>query len=34
MNQIFLIGSAGVFAGFEDGNYARWGFRVGININN
>ncbi|MCG8582692.1 MAG: DUF5686 and carboxypeptidase regulatory-like domain-containing protein [Bacteroidales bacterium] len=33
MNQIFLIGSAGVFAGFEDGSYARWGFRVGININ-
>ncbi|TRX64238.1 DUF5686 and carboxypeptidase regulatory-like domain-containing protein [Carboxylicivirga sp. M1479] len=33
MNQIFLIGSAGVFVGFEDGNYARWGFRVGININ-
>jgi len=32
MNQIFLIGSAGVFAGFEDGSYARWGFRVGINI--
>ncbi|MBK3518293.1 DUF5686 and carboxypeptidase regulatory-like domain-containing protein [Carboxylicivirga marina] len=33
MNQIFLIGSAGVFAGFEDGSYARWGFRLGININ-
>jgi len=33
MNQIFLIGSAGVFAGFEDGNYAQWGFRIGININ-
>ncbi len=33
MNQIFLIGSAGVFAGFEDGSYARWGFRVGIDIN-
>lgn len=32
MNQIFLIGSAGIFAGFEDGSYARWGFRVGINI--
>ncbi|WP_439182708.1 DUF5686 and carboxypeptidase regulatory-like domain-containing protein [Carboxylicivirga taeanensis] len=34
MNQIFLIGSAGIFAGFEDGSYARWGVRVGININN
>jgi hypothetical protein len=33
MNQIFLIGNAGVFAGFEDGSYARWGFRVGINFN-
>ncbi|WP_430812301.1 MULTISPECIES: DUF5686 and carboxypeptidase regulatory-like domain-containing protein [unclassified Carboxylicivirga] len=33
LNQIFLIGSTGVFAGFEDGRYARWGFRVGININ-
>ncbi|MCT4643390.1 MAG: DUF5686 and carboxypeptidase regulatory-like domain-containing protein [Carboxylicivirga sp.] len=33
IDQIFLIGNAGVFAGFEDGSYARWGFRVGININ-
>jgi len=33
MSQIFFIGSAGVFAGFDDGQYARWGFRVGININ-
>ncbi len=32
ISQIFFIGSAGVFAGFEDGNYTRWGFRVGINI--
>ncbi|WP_289048125.1 DUF5686 family protein [Carboxylicivirga marina] len=32
MNKILSIGSAGVFAGFEDGSYARWGFRVGINI--
>ncbi len=32
LNQIFLLGNAGVFAGFEDGKYARWGFRVGINI--
>lgn len=33
MNQIFLLVNAGVFAGFEDGEYARWGFRVGINFN-
>ena len=32
ISQIFFVGSAGVFAGFEDGRYARWGFRVGINI--
>ncbi|NPA35269.1 MAG: carboxypeptidase-like regulatory domain-containing protein [Chlorobi bacterium] len=28
ISQIFFMGSAGVFVGFEDGKYSRWGFRV------
>ncbi len=32
ISQIFLMGSAGVFVGFEDGNYSRWGFRVAFNF--
>ena len=32
ISQIFLMGSMGVFVGFEDGNYSRWGFRVAFNF--
>ncbi len=30
ISQIFFMGSVGVFAGFEDGQYSRWGFRVSL----
>lgn len=32
ISQIFFMGSVGVFVGFEDGNYSRWGFRVAFNF--
>ncbi len=32
ITQIFFMGSVGVFVGFEDGNYSRWGFRVAFNF--
>ncbi len=32
ISQIFFMGSVGVFVGFEDGNYSRWGFRLAFNI--
>ncbi len=30
VTQIFFMGSVGVFVGFENGSYSRWGFRAAI----
>jgi len=32
LTDVYFVADAGIFVGFEDGKYNRWGFKVSLNF--